>query len=82
MEYRALIGLPEDVIQREAFYASHHGMEGWGIKQCLIMCDEWPLNKALNEAPKVETVNAAGRSSGKDWISHENTVTTHQVTPH
>jgi hypothetical protein len=65
MEHWALTGLSEDVIQREASCAFHHGMEGWEIKQCLIMGGEWTLNKAFNQAPKLETANAAGRSSVK-----------------
>jgi hypothetical protein len=68
MEYRALIRLLDDVIQREASCASHHGIEDGEIKKCLVMGDEWSLNKAFNEALKVEIVNVAGRLSAKLWI--------------
>lgn len=38
---------------------------GLGNKRHLFMGGEWSLNKALNEAPKLKTANAAGRSTAK-----------------
>jgi hypothetical protein len=65
MEHRALIGLLEDEIQREASCAYCHGMEGWEIKQLLGMDGEYFLYKVLNQALRLETANAAGRPSVK-----------------
>jgi hypothetical protein len=57
LAHQALVRLPEDFIQRQV-YTSVNGLKDWDMKQHLLMGSERSFNEALNQALKLEAVNA------------------------
>jgi hypothetical protein len=67
LAYQALVGLPENFIQRETAHAILDGMRDYYAKQNYFTGGERSLNEALNQALKIKAVKTAVGLSAKPW---------------
>jgi hypothetical protein len=67
LAYQALVGLPENFVQRETIHAILDGMRDYCAKQKDFIGGERSLIETLNQALKIEAVKVAVRQPVKPW---------------
>lgn len=67
MAYQALVEMPENFIQRETDHAILDGMKDYYAKQNHFIGGERSINKALNQALKIEAAKAVVGPPARPW---------------